>query len=158
MACVGLRHDLPTAKKLQKPQCLQPLCKAKSLCATDGRPKDSCTLSSCIWFASGQVFDAKSWEALLMRSILPKLAAGLAGLIIDPSNQPPHSLSPWHDAMAWQPYLAPGQVPPPLSLSLSSLFSETRLVLELILEVTTLQPRGLRRCSVLLTMQTYIVV
>lgn len=62
---------------------------------------------------SAQVFDARSWEALLTRSILPKLAAALAGLVINPSNQPPLSLSPWHDAMAWEPHLAPGQVPSP---------------------------------------------
>lgn len=56
-----------------------------------------------------RVFDARSWEALLSRSILPKLAAALAGLAINPSNQPPLSLGPWHDAMVWAPHLADGQ-------------------------------------------------
>lgn len=59
-----------------------------------------------------QVFDAKSWAALMTRSILPKLGAGLAALQVNPAHQPPESLAPWHDAMAWAPYLAPGQVRP----------------------------------------------
>ena len=57
-----------------------------------------------------RVFDAKSWAALMSRSILPKLGAGLAALQVNPAHQPPESLGPWHDAMAWAPYLAAGQV------------------------------------------------
>ncbi len=56
------------------------------------------------------MFDAKSWGALMSRSILPKLGAGLATLQINPAHQPPESLAPWHDAMAWAPSLGPGQV------------------------------------------------
>lgn len=56
------------------------------------------------------MFDAKSWGALMSRSILPKLGAGLATLQINPAFQPPESLAPWNDAMAWAPYLAAGQV------------------------------------------------
>lgn len=56
------------------------------------------------------MFDAKSWGTLMSRSILPKLGAGLATLQINPAHQPPESLAPWHDAMAWAPYLGPGQV------------------------------------------------
>lgn len=57
-----------------------------------------------------QVFDAKSWTALMTRSILPKLGAGLAALQINPAHQPPESLTPWHHAMAWAPSLGAGQV------------------------------------------------
>ena len=49
----------------------------------------------------------------MARSILPKLGAGLAALQINPAHQPPESLAAWRDAMAWAPYLGPGQVRPP---------------------------------------------
>ena len=50
-----------------------------------------------------QVFDAKDWDALLMRSIVPKLAWALQDvLVINPLQQ---DLDPFHWVTAWQPVL-----------------------------------------------------
>ena len=50
-----------------------------------------------------QVFDAKDWEALMVRSILPKLAWALSdALVINPSDQ---DLAAWHWVTAWAPYM-----------------------------------------------------
>lgn len=53
--------------------------------------------------AAVQVFEAKDWEALLVRSILPRLGWALSvALIIDPSNQ---DLTAWNWVTAWAPYI-----------------------------------------------------
>lgn len=50
-----------------------------------------------------QVFDAKDWDALLMRSIVPKLAWALQDVLeINPLQQ---DLAPFHWFTAWQPVL-----------------------------------------------------
>lgn len=50
-----------------------------------------------------QVFDAKDWDALVMRSIVPKLAWALQDvLVINPLQQ---ELDPFHWVTAWQPVL-----------------------------------------------------
>ena len=53
-----------------------------------------------------QVFGAKEWDALVQRSILPKLAWALRdALAIDPRGQ---DLAAWRWVAAWAPVLAPG--------------------------------------------------
>lgn len=53
-----------------------------------------------------QVFEAKDWEALMVRSILPKLAWALSdALVINPADQ---DLTPWHWFTAWAPVLPLG--------------------------------------------------
>lgn len=50
-----------------------------------------------------QVFDAKDWDALVMRSIVPKLAWALQDvLVINPLQQ---DLDPFHWVTTWQPVL-----------------------------------------------------
>lgn len=50
-----------------------------------------------------QVFDAKDWDALVMRSIVPKLAWALQDVLeINPLQQ---DLAPFHWVTAWQPVL-----------------------------------------------------
>ena len=50
-----------------------------------------------------QVFDAKDWDALVMRSIVPKLAWALQDvLVINPLQQ---DLAPFHWLTAWHPVL-----------------------------------------------------
>ena len=50
-----------------------------------------------------QVFDAKDWEALMTRSILPKLAWALSeALVINPSDQ---DLTAWNWVVAWSPVM-----------------------------------------------------
>ena len=50
-----------------------------------------------------QVFEAKDWEALMVRSILPKLAWALSdALVINPGDQ---DLTPWHWVTAWAPVM-----------------------------------------------------
>ena len=50
-----------------------------------------------------QVFDAKDWDTLVMRSIVPKLAWALQDvLVINPLQQ---DLAPFHWLTAWHPVL-----------------------------------------------------
>jgi hypothetical protein len=50
-----------------------------------------------------QVFEVKDWEALMLRSILPKLAWALTdALIINPSDQ---DLTAWSWVTAWSPVM-----------------------------------------------------
>ena len=54
------------------------------------------------------MFGAKEWDALVQRSILPKLAWALRdALAIDPRGQ---DLGAWHWVAAWAPVLAPAQL------------------------------------------------
>jgi hypothetical protein len=58
--------------------------------------------------ARRQVFGAKEWDALVQRSILPKLAWALRdALAIDPRSQ---DLAAWRWVAAWAPVLAPAQL------------------------------------------------
>lgn len=45
-----------------------------------------------------RVFDAKDWDALLARSIVPRLALALQQLVINPAAQ---DMAPWEWVMAW---------------------------------------------------------
>ena len=54
-----------------------------------------------------RVFGPRDWEALLARSVLPKLAAGLAGMAINPAAQ---EIEPLEWALAWRDALPPAQL------------------------------------------------
>ncbi|GAB4821104.1 hypothetical protein N2152v2_008150 [Parachlorella kessleri] len=54
-----------------------------------------------------KVFDSRDWEALLARSIVPKLAFALQELAINPAHQ---DLEPFQWVMAWQDVMPPGQL------------------------------------------------
>ena len=51
------------------------------------------------------VFEAKDWDALLTRSIIPKLRFALSELIINPANQ---VLDQIHWVLAWEKCVAAG--------------------------------------------------
>lgn len=115
--------DKKDTDKVMKPNQRHKL----SAALTAWRPADRSALALLApWH---RVFDAKSWAALMSRSILPKLGAGLAALQVNPAHQPPESLAPWHDAMAWAPYLAAGQVPRQMFASTAAGFSNPDNVL-----------------------------
>jgi tuftelin-interacting protein 11 len=52
-----------------------------------------------------RVFEPRDWDALLVRGVVPKLAAALAGLVVDPAAQ---DLEPLRWVLAWDG-LVPGE-------------------------------------------------
>ena len=54
-----------------------------------------------------RVFGAREWEALMQRAVLPKLAAALAELVVNPAAQ---DLEPFAWAMAWADLLPASQL------------------------------------------------
>ena len=53
-------------------------------------------------------FALRCWRVKMKGSCFRNLHLTPA-LQVNPAHQPPESLAPWHDAMAWAPYLAAGQ-------------------------------------------------
>ena len=53
------------------------------------------------------VFEAKDWDALLTRSILPKLQFALGELVINPAAQ---VLEPLQWVLAWEPCVPPHRI------------------------------------------------
>lgn len=92
------------------------ICWAHCSCAVLGFTAAECLLQCCFNYTSSyvsgsiltlpsaaQVFDAKDWDALVMRSIVPKLAWALQDvLVINPLQQ---DLAPFHWLTAWHAVL-----------------------------------------------------
>lgn len=90
----------------------QPSLKSSILTAPDEPP---CSLCAQMWHPSDgsalvllspwhRVFEPADWEALLLRSIVPKLAGALQALVINPAAQ---DMGPFNWVMAWHEVLPP---------------------------------------------------